>query len=799
MTNPHQRRRWREGLLASGLLCGMMVSPAGVAGQEHQDSTIRAALVALAATSAEVIYTANIGEILAANPVTVTSSDSATVGDLGAILRGIELLGDFAVSRDWKHAVDAKAAFAGATSGELRRWALLGLGMAADADPTLRAAERAYFGEFAWSGAARAKKAWHDALDLRPQLPEPALELARIAVEDGRRSELLAAREILLSLDSTSHGAGDVQLASGEIAVRLGDFALAREHSLRAEALGGDRGKSFRLRAEAMCCLGPVAAESPESVWVAGVLASGAGALHRYYQDVVGVMTDDEMRTWAHENGEGRRRLLGRFWAKRSARGALGTADRVREHYRRLHVANQNYRRTGGRGGAPDGAIVTNADRRLKTPYDDRGVIYLLHGEPNEIISTPGQNLLPNESWIYRDGDAETFVLHFVLASNYPDYRLVDDLFAAVKGIEGSLRGSGRARVLLTIASDRVGGEELISLFSSRAAADPRYGSIAAEIDRLYTTVRADGGIAAQQLVAGMASDAGLLSKEKRAEAELMLGYDSFLPRYQTTLEAEAAVYSFRGQSGLPELTVVAIADASGLSTQVLGGSRAAVLNARLTLADSVAEEVLQVDTAVAVALPDWLPQNAVIPLIVTRRFLDSAHGTFRVTLSDAGEASRGALIKGGLPYRRYSVEGLTISDVVVASDSGGSWNREGVSLKLALGDQVAADQEFLTYFEVYGLGPDRGYEVEVEVEEGRATGLLSRIHGAFSRPDGLRLRFEGVSEPGVGNVVRKLYRIRSSLQPGRYRLYVRVTDSVSGASAEVGRRLVVTGRDGIP
>jgi hypothetical protein len=113
--------------------------------------------------------------------------------------------------------------------------------------------------------------------------------------------------------------------------------------------------------------------------------------------------------------------------------------ERLREHYRRLLHARRHFALTVSRRFYGD----ADAYRDGGTDLDDRGVIYVRHGEPTERLRPFVYGLMPNESWRYARAEGD-LLFHFSAGydpsgggGDLYDYRLVESVL--------DLRGAGEA------------------------------------------------------------------------------------------------------------------------------------------------------------------------------------------------------------------------------------------------------------------------------------------------------------------------------------------------------------------
>jgi hypothetical protein len=136
---------------------------------------------------------------------------------------------------------------------------------------------------------------------------------------------------------------------------------------------------------------------------LAGAAHSGgdAGALaYRTFLSLVA--TPDELADWDATAVADRAEWLRRFWLARDIRSGVGEWERLSEHFRRLAVATQSYARDV-RGATVGTLDEVRNEFRMPVPFDDRGRIYVRHGEPDDrLLTFAGQAY---EVWRYRDVD----------------------------------------------------------------------------------------------------------------------------------------------------------------------------------------------------------------------------------------------------------------------------------------------------------------------------------------------------------------------------------------------------------
>src|SRR5690606_12836598 len=147
--------------------------------------------------------------------------------------------------------------------------------------------------------------------------------------------------------------------------------------------------------------------------------------------DVEVLVTPPEAADWSATDLEGRRIWFERFWQLRAANAGVTAHERLAEHYRRLAHARTRYVRNSVRGTDSQGILLAGNEPRT-FPFDDRGVIYIRHGEPAGAVSTQHRGVLPNESWYYDIPGHGPQLFHFVAARGTQNFSLVRDLLEAM-------------------------------------------------------------------------------------------------------------------------------------------------------------------------------------------------------------------------------------------------------------------------------------------------------------------------------------------------------------------------------
>ena len=118
------------------------------------------------------------------------------------------------------------------------------------------------------------------------------------------------------------------------------------------------------------------------------------------------------------------------FWARRDPTPARAVNVRLAEHYRRLLRAEKDYVSDGFRDWHTDpdrmGELRLPETHGLGALFNDRGLVYLRHGEPDDrVVTVGGANTPPTISWRYYDPAMD---FHFLTAGTDNDWRLTPRL-----------------------------------------------------------------------------------------------------------------------------------------------------------------------------------------------------------------------------------------------------------------------------------------------------------------------------------------------------------------------------------
>ncbi|MBA3760542.1 MAG: hypothetical protein H0X07_08405, partial [Gemmatimonadales bacterium] len=300
---------------------------------------------------------------------------------------------------------------------------------------------------------------------------------ARLASSVLRESVHPQLKEALVPLRRAARGpgAGDstIQLAHGLIEREVGDGSSALAAFDRFLQLGGDSAVGLLERARTLSVLARPGEAQAAYLAAAGRARSVAAVAH-LRSDLAWIATRGELAQFDATPAAGRVAWLKTFWAQKDAEDGRAPGERLAEHFRRVFYVMRHFQlvsekqqratlsmirspllatrsptiedglramikklavATSGKNaadpqvqldrlGAPTDELselhaklndqtLLRAYRSDQNVVDDRGVIYVRHGEPAKRASYAGSDSDANESWLYPT-DTGPRIFHFV-------------------------------------------------------------------------------------------------------------------------------------------------------------------------------------------------------------------------------------------------------------------------------------------------------------------------------------------------------------------------------------------------
>jgi tetratricopeptide (TPR) repeat protein len=148
------------------------------------------------------------------------------------------------------------------------------------------------------------------------------------------------------------------------------------------------------------------------------------------FDDVKYIVTDAELQRFRDlDLPLDYRAFFHGLWTKRDPTPAARFNARLAEHYRRLLYVEKHYVfdrfRTWFNNPDQLNYLQFPPAYYLNDRFNDKGLIYLRHGEPNERVRTAGESVPTNESWLYgKDETTPQLSFHFVAVAGAANWRL---------------------------------------------------------------------------------------------------------------------------------------------------------------------------------------------------------------------------------------------------------------------------------------------------------------------------------------------------------------------------------------
>ena len=668
------------------------------------------------------------------------------------------------------HYDDAAGEFEWAT--QLRRdwpWAWYGLGLAelALGEHDVIAIEnvRQLLGK---DYLTKAANAFARASAADPAFAVAVIDLANTALTQRINSRLdVALAAVRLASGGPAGREPAVQLARGRVEREAGEADSAVVAFEAALAAGADSGVALLELARSLYyARRPDAAR--ERYFAGAAAGASVEAVGLYRGDLAWIATPDELAAFdALANPGDRTGWLGRFWGRRDAEDARVPGERIAEHYRRWFHARRSFRLVT-RHRHYD---ITETHRSTQAEFDDRGIIYVRHGPPDERAAylcpvpdprhDPGPPCATNESWRYRRSEGD-LVFHFAARDDVQDYKLIESL-VDVLGFSASVAAQGQRDSLVA------------DLYATRE----RFGAPYSRVWR------------------GHGLRSSLLGEERqlgRRTIALGTGTDSYRHRFDRPLDVRATDFVVARRDGhdpAQQLVVVFAVPAGRLPAEPAGGGVRYPLQFRLRVTDGAGRPVAALDTVRVFAAPrplareDYLTGLLAVPV-------PAGDLHYRLLVATADGEVGDVVRRDSLDAPPLDGRSTALSDLVLGrAGSGIVWLPPGDTIPLNPLGQYPQGASIEVYYEVHGLTPGREYRTEITMEPAGGPSLFGRIRGLFGgRRAPISLAFDA---PAAGPVTRVRRSVAlGDLGRGAYVLTIRVIDPDGGVTHLRRRRIEV-------
>jgi len=659
------------------------------------------------------------------------------LGEMGSKSRYDDAAGEFA----W--ATDLQPAWP---------WAWYGLGLAEDriGDSQLALVQglQAMFGK---DHLSRAANAYVRSVQADPSFTLGLVELASTALRQRINVKTDLARAALREAAATTAALNpDVLLYRGRVEREVGDIDSALTAFRDYLERGGARGLGLLELARTQFLDGQ---PSGLKAFLEGAAIDDSVSVAEYRADLAIIASDSALAEFDFNKGPRRAAFLERFWVQRDRSALLLDGERLCEHYRRYYYARRHYQLVSQNRHFD----IVERYRSGSADFDDRGIIYIRHGEPTRratyiIHATPGAESRLNETWQYDRSEGD-LVFHFLAREDLQDYKLVESLFD-VMGFDASmsLQRDWSQSPYAALAEE---------LLYSRDALNPIYG-------RLLSA----GGSGAQRY----------MTQERqigRRSIERGTSTDSYEFAYTKDLRAVTGMLAVGGKDGQSTLHVTYAIP--GPALQPVKSDRGLLYPVRLRLSalDRSGRPAVTIDTTRV-----FFARSAVGPdqYLVGAMQVPVTPGWIRYRLGLEQGPDNGVMFAPDtMTLGDFSGRHLELSDLVLGARSA------HLTWRPADGDTVWFNPTRLfnpketmeLYYEVHGLRPEATYHTEVRVYK-EGSGKVLGVFGG--RKPAIRLAFEDVAT-GVSTPVRRGIAL-DRLSTGRYWIEVVVKDEVGSERA---------------
>lgn len=570
---------------------------------------------------------------------------------------------------------------------------------------------------------------------------------------------------------------------------------------------GGDSGVADLETARALSALGR--ADSAVARYEAGAAHTGAVGRRLYRADVGWVATPAELASFDSTGAADLGEWIRDFWRRRDVTALLPEGERLAEHLRRWNYVREHFRIVGratgaqftdgpgamGPGAEPALANATDTGNDLgalgmlgsdaqslveggRRVLDDRGVIYLRHGEPDARVAWPSPVaddehgcVVANESWRY-ELPTGPMLLHFCASRRL---------------------GTTAPTTLVAMLPLYLG------LVESRGVLDPQYSRLAAQMQDLMLHQKLSAqaavlnrmGAAAGNSYNSSMTDLGTLTQPENVAAMRATGTrqmaaalhtDTYVQHYKTSLEPVVQLYAVGEPGPAAHLLVVFAIPGDRLKPEIRPGVSGVIypLSIRTIAVGPTGLDVLRRDTTRLFRVADtlragtWLNGLLELPLPAGRHDV-------RVLFTQPGSTAAAAAGRDGMTVGAPGA--LALSDLVAGRPGAGLvWPHGGEPVPLNPLDAYPRRGTMELYYDLTGLVPGRSYRTTIEL--GNTMAITSG--------DMVRVSFEDKPSTPAQHVRRSL-ELRT-LKGGQYRLVLTVEDLAGGT--KVSRERTVNVRE---
>lgn len=536
-----------------------------------------------------------------------------------------------------------------------------------------------------------------------------------------------------------------------------------------------------------------------------GFLAGDPAAADRYWEscsvageetareawlDVDVLATPDEVAAWDafRRLPAGQRRncaFFARFWAQRAAASGMEVDERLRVHYERLRYSLDHFRRRGrAQEASSSGLLNGKLGRESRPVFDDRGLLYLRLGPPDETASfLGGECYQPNISWNYRFPDGDR-MYHLSPLSGVDNWWLISNLaevFRCQVRPDGSIVRDRSPMVALASSLSSIPAVYLRDIYLSRAGLDPEYARMAYRFNGLRTAEELQN----ERDLTWSAGLYAVTDVPERPDVAQDIRFSIEWVQFRLPRPEQTRTWLLVAVSGedLYRIREAGSGDEFELIVSTLNETTGA--HARFSEYFSPPGR----DSDLVARLPLALPPGS-----YTARVIIRTGATRNATDMDAKPPS-GGYLETALAVRDFRGTLPRLSDIAVSPDSGGNWSQvREVSLSPSPAHITNDAGKMWVYFEAYNLTPGGAYAAVFHLEpedDGDPFDLefsgIARSEWRVVTRSGLRLDLSD-SPPGMYLVTLTLRDVATGriTLPAQTRIEIRPVVGVPAASVAV-------------
>jgi GWxTD domain-containing protein len=588
----------------------------------------------------------------------------------------------------------------------------------------------------------RSAVAFAKSAEVDPAFAMGLIDLANAALRQRVNIKLGVALDALRRAATTSAAHHpEVLLARGRVEREVGDGDSALAAFRGYLEAGRNRSLAQLEVARTLFLLGRFDGMAP---YYEGAASDDSLTVASYRADLATIASDSVLGEFDRLAGERRAAYLKQFWGSRDRIELRTEGERLREHYRRLFYARKNFQLTS----LNRHYDIVERYRSGSRDFDDRGVIYIRHGEPSSRATYAAPGLDPNESWRYARPDGD-LIFHFTAREDVQDFKLVESLFDVL--------GFSNALALRNGLNGADGDPMAQQLLLSREQLAPIYGRLQA---------------------AGRIATGRYQTEERQVGQEsIALGTttDSYELRFPNELEVKSEVLAVGHDSSGSQVQVVYAIAGSSLEPMPVTRGYLYSVRVRFVATDRIGRVVASLDTTRHFVAPEPVPENE---HLVGRASLAVPPGIHQYRMAvQQGEESGIILPRDTVRVGQPTSASLALSDLVLGNRSTNLlWKRapDDTVVFNPLGT-FKRNEDLELYYEVEGLSNGTPYTVRIAArKEGGGGGLFRKIFGGSSAA--ISLKFEEQATFPVARSHRSLKLDR--LKPGNYILEVTVEDA---------------------